>query len=138
MSEKSEKIWWKMPTKVIKNRCFGGPRGLLGGVWGALGAPGRALGAILAPKTQKSEQNVLRCPPPGPPSWSQNPPKIDMMGVLRASLLKKVQLWGVFVRALVLVMFFEGPNVEKVMILGGSNPYFLNTVLHFGRIFNFS
>ena len=103
--------------------------GVLGGSWAglgapgkALGAPGRALGAILAPKTKTSEKTVLRCPPLGPPSWSQNPPKIDMMAFLRASWSKKVLVWGVFVRVLVLGLFFEGPKAKKFMILGGSNP----------------
>ena len=78
-----------MHTKVIKNHCFGGPRGLLGGVWGALGAPGRALGAILAPKTQKGEKKVVRCPTPWPPKLEAKSTKNRYDGGLEGIFAEK-------------------------------------------------
>ena len=110
-----------MHPKVITNHklLFLGSPGALGGVLAGVRGLWAASWGHLGTQDQKKWEKGASLSPPGPPSWRQNLPEIDMMGVPRASLLKKVELWGVFVRVLVLVLFFEGPNVDKIMIWGG-------------------
>ena len=125
------------PSPNLQKSLVWGSRGALGGVLEGLGAPGRALGAILAPKTNKSEKKVLRCPPLGPPSCGQNSPQIEITAFPKASWSKKDSILSVLVRVLVLVLLLGRRKVDKLMIFGRPDLIKHHTALHFGRCLYF-
>ena len=70
-----------MHPKSIKNRPKICPEGPLGGVLEALGGLLGVSWGYLGPKSQQVTEKLVRWTPLDPPTWSQNPTKINIKSI---------------------------------------------------------
>ena len=71
----------KIDPKSVPKALLEGSWRLLGGSWGALGGLLGVSWGYLGPKSQQVTEKLVRWTPLDPPTWSQNPTKINIKSI---------------------------------------------------------